>query len=309
MYHKTTHSKLSWFFRDFGLGRLLALAGILSRTIGLPGSAIIQFLVGLICTERNLWQWFEEQSAAKEPLPFRKSTVYNLLKNPHMNWRRLLRDLSTATTRWVHRLSSRDGVLIFDDSLFGRQRSRKVDFLSKVYDHVEHRYRWGFRWLVMGWSDGTTFLPIDCALLGSRKPELRRQATPSTMDGRTDGRSQAPGRCGRVGPDDGFADASCRGGLGHPSALCPVRSVVYDAPPDWSNRGNHGTRGHRHGQSLIECLLRVSGPAVYPQTPLSGCPPRLETPHGLRTDCGATTHGQRADPGAVRLAARIRRPG
>ena len=143
-------SKLSWFFRDFGLGRLLAQAGIRSRSVGVPGSAIIQFLVGLICTERNLWRWFEEQSAAKEPVPFHKSTVYNLLKNPQINWRRLLRDLSTATTQWIHRLSSRDGVFIFDDSLFDRQRSRKVDFLSKVYDHVEHRYRWGFRWLFLG---------------------------------------------------------------------------------------------------------------------------------------------------------------
>jgi hypothetical protein len=103
-------SKLSWLFRDFGLGRLISQAGIRSRTIGVPGSAIIQFLVGLICTERNLWRWFEEHSAAKAPLPFRKSTVYNLFKNPQVNWRRLLLGLSTATTQWVRHFSSRAGV-------------------------------------------------------------------------------------------------------------------------------------------------------------------------------------------------------
>ena len=143
--------------------------------------------MGLICTERNLWRWFEEQSAAQDPLPFHKSTVYALLKNPHVNWQRLLLALSAATTRWVRALSSRDAVFIVGESLFDRQRSRKVDFLSKVYDHVEHRYRWGFRWLVLGWSDGTTFLPIHFSLLGSRKAALRRQTAPSPIDGRTVG--------------------------------------------------------------------------------------------------------------------------
>ncbi len=147
------------------------------------------FLVGLICTERNLWRWFTEEEAKQgDALPFHKSTVYALLKNPHINWRRLRLTLSVATTRWVHQFSaSRDAVFIVDDSLFDRHRSRRVDFLSKVYDHVEHRYRWGFRWLTLGWSDGTTFLPVVFALLGSRKVSNRRQSAVTPIDGRTVG--------------------------------------------------------------------------------------------------------------------------
>lgn len=92
--------------------------------------------------------------------------------------------LSVRTTQWVHRFSaSRDAVFIVDDSLFDRHRSRHVDFLSKVYDHVEHR----FRWLTLGWSDETTFLPVAVSLLGSRDARNRRQFTVSTMDGRTVG--------------------------------------------------------------------------------------------------------------------------
>lgn len=53
-------SSLTTFFRTFEFGRLLAQASIRSRTIGVPGTTIIQFLIGLVSTERNLWRWFNE---------------------------------------------------------------------------------------------------------------------------------------------------------------------------------------------------------------------------------------------------------
>lgn len=182
-------SSLSFFFRWVGMGRLLAQAGVRSRTVGIPGTALLQFLMGLICTERNLWRWFVEARVEQgDALPFEKSTVYAFLKNPRIHWRRLLFMVSARTTAWVHRFSaSRDAVFIVDDSLFDRHRSQHVDFLSNVFDHVEHRFRWGFRWLTLGWSDGTTFLPVAFSLLGSRNPRHRRSSTVSPIDARTVG--------------------------------------------------------------------------------------------------------------------------
>ena len=90
-------SRVTAFFRQFGLGRLLAQAGLRSRTIGVPGS------------------------------------------------------------------------------------------LSRVYDHVEHRYRWGFRGLTVGWSDGTTFLPLIFSFVGSHKASNRRRDTESQVDKRSVG--------------------------------------------------------------------------------------------------------------------------
>ena len=153
------------FFRQFGLGRLLAYD---RGRLECPGAS--SFLVGLVCTERNLWRWFKEASTSSdEPLPFQKSTVYALLKNPHIHWRRLLLTLRVATTRWLSRFTQRDAVLIVDDSLCDRHRSRTVDCLSRVYDHVEHRYRWGFRWLTMGWSDGSNLFPAHLFARGIAK--------------------------------------------------------------------------------------------------------------------------------------------
>ena len=40
-------------------------------------------------------------------------------------------------------------VLIIDDSMFERNRSKKVELLAKVYDHAKHKYRFGFRMLTL----------------------------------------------------------------------------------------------------------------------------------------------------------------
>jgi hypothetical protein len=66
---------------------------------------------------------------------------------------------------------NRQSVLIFDDSLFSRNRSKKVELLAKVFDHTSHKFCKGFRMLTLGWSDGNTFLPISFNLLSSTKDE------------------------------------------------------------------------------------------------------------------------------------------
>ena len=56
-------------------------------------------------------------------------------------------------------------MLIIDDSMFERNRSKKVELLAKAYDHAKHCYKFGFRMLTLGWSDGRTFLPVNSVLL------------------------------------------------------------------------------------------------------------------------------------------------
>jgi hypothetical protein len=58
-------------------------------------------------------------------------------------------------------------VLIFDDSLFSRNRSKAVELLARVFDHTEKKFMRGFRLLTLGWSDGNTFLPLSFSLLSS----------------------------------------------------------------------------------------------------------------------------------------------
>lgn len=67
----------------------------------------------------------------------------------------------------------RANVLIIDGSMFERNRSKKVELLAKVYDHAKHKYRFGFRMLTPGWSDGSTFLPVNSILLSTENKKNR----------------------------------------------------------------------------------------------------------------------------------------
>ena len=70
---------------------------------------------------------------------------------------------------------ARQKVLIIDDSVIKRPRYKKVELLSRVYDHSNGRFVRGFRMLTVGWSDGVSFLPLDFAMLSSQKEQNRFQ--------------------------------------------------------------------------------------------------------------------------------------
>jgi len=68
---------------------------------------------------------------------------------------------------------SSEEVLIIDDSTYDRSRSKKVELLSRVFDHTTHKYLKGFRLLTLGWSERNSFLGVDFVLLSSAKETNR----------------------------------------------------------------------------------------------------------------------------------------
>ena len=107
---------------------------------------------------------------------FAKDTVYRFIKMIQINWIRFTTLLASRIIKnAIVPLDSKDraNVLIIDDSMFERNRSKKVELLTKVYDHADHRYRFGFRMLTLGWSDGSTFLPVNSVLLSSENRKNR----------------------------------------------------------------------------------------------------------------------------------------
>ena len=67
----------------------------------------------------------------------------------------------------------RVNVLILDDSVIKRNRSKKAELLARVYDHVEHKFQKGFTLLTLGWSDGYSFIPTGFNLLSSASESNR----------------------------------------------------------------------------------------------------------------------------------------
>lgn len=100
---------------------------------------------------------------------FKKDTVNRFLKNEQFNWRKFLILFSSKVIATLIPYVKKDDerVLILDDSLYSRNRSKKVELLAGNYDHASGKYMKGFRMLTLGWSDGHTFIPLAKSFLSS----------------------------------------------------------------------------------------------------------------------------------------------
>ena len=173
------------FFKEHKVGQLLRKSNFL-KLKGFPCKDLLQFLVMLVFMGKNLWRYLDTDAGNS---PFQKDTIYRFLNNCCNNWRKFLLLLSSQIikNRIVHLTDEkRINVFIIDDSLFSRSRSKTVELLARVYDHVEHKYVRGFRMLTLGWSDGNTFLPLAFSLLSSANEKNRLQGM-NAVDKRTNG--------------------------------------------------------------------------------------------------------------------------
>ena len=185
-----TLSSAAEFFSTFGIAELFNRSA--GKGKGIPAVRILQFLFALVFLRKTFFEMMRENS-----LPWGKDTFYRFLSESRINWRRFLLVLAKRlldTFFLPLTMESRDRVLVLDDSAYSRNRSKKVELLSKCYDHCDHRHFRGFRMLSLGWSDGRSFLPLAFSLLGSAKEENRlfgaRETDGRTSGARTDGKKR-----------------------------------------------------------------------------------------------------------------------
>jgi hypothetical protein len=173
------------FFTRFHVSSALKASNAYKKK-GTPVIEIFQYLFLLIFSNRSMYM---NLITGRNTPTFAKDTVYRFTKMIQINWIRFTTILASRITNdAVVPLNSEDrvNVLIIDDSMFERNRSKKVELLAKVYDHAKHAYRFGFRMLTLGWSDGSTFLPINSVLLSTENQKNRiNEAT--VVDKRTVG--------------------------------------------------------------------------------------------------------------------------
>ncbi len=137
--------------------------------------------------------FYQRKKDAPESIPFERDTFYRFLNSCAIHWRKFTLILGTAIIqKAIAPLTSgaRRNVLIIDDSLFSRNRSKKVELLARVYDHVSGTYMKGFRMLTLGWSDGNTFLPLSHCLLSSSSKQQQLQGASEDVDPRSNGGKQ-----------------------------------------------------------------------------------------------------------------------
>ena len=178
-------NQIHQFFQNQRIGCLLKRSNI-HKEKGISPVAVFRVLFTLVFTGKNLFRTLEAGGSCG----MAKDTVYRFLNSVHIHWRRFLLLLSSRVIR--DELEPLTGaanmkVLIADDTLYRRNRSKHVELLSRVFDHTDHRYYRGFRMLTLGWSDGISFLPVSCALLASSKEKNRLVPLRTDLDRRTNG--------------------------------------------------------------------------------------------------------------------------
>jgi hypothetical protein len=119
-----------------------------------------------------------------------KDTFYRLKNDSQICWRLLLwlfaskfKNLANGNLKQVGKGLK---CMVLDDTLL-EKTGKRIEKVSRVFDHVTRRYVLGFKLLLMGYWDGVSFVPVDFSLhrelgtnkekpFGLKKKELKKQA-------------------------------------------------------------------------------------------------------------------------------------
>jgi len=112
----------------------------------------------------------------------KKDAYYGLKNNEMIDWRSvqkaIVRQFIVLTQTGQQQTDKKITAFVADDTT-AMKTGLKIEYVSKVHDHTTDRYLFGFKILVLGWFDGTTFVPVDFSIhrekgQGSHK-ERRKQ--------------------------------------------------------------------------------------------------------------------------------------
>ena len=147
---------------------------------------IFQFLLLLVFQNHNLYHFLNSK---KRETAFSKNTYYRFLNESKYNWKKFITLLAVRVTGYFNSLTKPDRVisLVLDDSVIPRERSKKVELLSRVYDHVIGRTVKGFNMLTFGWTDGYSFVPVGFNMMASADADKRLMPASESIDKRKNG--------------------------------------------------------------------------------------------------------------------------
>ena len=131
---------------------------------------LFKMLLLLVFQGENLFRFL---SSDKGGTACSKNSYYRFLEDRHANWNRFVMQLAARVITCFSGLTRPDRVKMFVlvDSVIPRERSKKMELLSHVYDHVRGKTVKGFNLLVLGWTDGFGFVPAGFRMLASADRE------------------------------------------------------------------------------------------------------------------------------------------
>jgi len=185
---KELESRIESFFKTNKLGEILSGAGVY-RSKGIPVMQVMMYLVSLVFTKKSMYM--NMQNGTNDP-GFHKDVVYRLLNSSNINWAGYLLKLAISVIKPIKIATSDDRLcaLVVDDSLYARARSKHVELLANVHDHAsksKNKFIRGFRMLTLGWTDGSSFLPLLYRHMSSQNAKSRYNEINQAVDKRSYG--------------------------------------------------------------------------------------------------------------------------
>ena len=237
------------FIKRFQINQLLRQSNA-TKEKGVKTYDVFAFLLGLVFTGKNLYTLIDNNP---DKIPFGKDVIYRFLRKACVNWVMFLFRLSCRVIKEVDKLTSegRKSVLIIDDSSYVRNRSKKVELLSRCRDHATGKYYKGLTLITIGWSDGQTFIPVSFRLLGSgndanllegaqANEDNRTLATKRRVDARTDKPAMALSMLEAIkGSEAQAKHVVFDSWYASPSFILSVKQKGYDVVARLKNHKNH----------------------------------------------------------------------
>lgn len=148
----------------------------ITKSCGVSAYEVFQFLLLLVFQGKNLFHFLNSKYKGQA---ISKNTYYRFLNETFYNWSRFLMLLAVKVTTAFDTLTrpERVNILILDNSVIKHNRSKSVDLMARVFDHVEHKCQKGFTFLTLGWSDGYSFIPPGFNMLSSTNKSNRYKET------------------------------------------------------------------------------------------------------------------------------------
>ena len=149
-------------------------------------SEIFQILLLMVFQGCNLYRFL---GSKKQDIACSKNTYNRFLNDCHYNWRGFITMLATQVIAYFDTLTCADRfkALVIDDSVINRNRSKRVELLAFIFDHVIGKTVKGFNLLTIGWTDGYSFIPVAFNMLSSANAGKRLNQIKQSIEKRTNG--------------------------------------------------------------------------------------------------------------------------
>lgn len=171
--------------RELQISKLLKQANIRGKS-GKSFFDVFQFLLLLVFRNCNLYHFLNSK---KQDTAFSKNTYYRFLNQSSFNWTKFISLLSAKVIAYLDTLTrpERTMCLVLDDSVIPRERSKKVELLSYVYNHVIGKTVKGFNMLALSWTDGYSHIPVGFNMMASADSKKRITEANASIDKRSNG--------------------------------------------------------------------------------------------------------------------------